>query len=71
MQQLGPSDVHVHARNHSGNRGTGAPPAPPLKLPVSRAEMPSKYMKILTFITSHAKCALTNQNGHGTPACVI
>ena len=33
--------------------------------------MPSKYMKILTFITSHAKYALTSQNGDGTSTCVI
>ena len=43
-QQLGPGDVHT--RNHTSNRETCAPPAPLLKLSVSRAEM---VMLILTY----------------------
>ena len=43
VKQLGPSDVYMCTpRNHSSNRGTCTPLAPPLKLPVlivSRAEM--------------------------------
>ena len=30
-----------------------------------------RYMIVFTLITSHAKCALTSQNGDGAPACVI
>ena len=46
VEQSGPSDVHVHTRNHSSNRGTCTHLAPPLKLPVSRAEMVMVHLHV-------------------------